>query len=59
MKCALDNNILDGVVSVKEGDNLWEPIPTLSKSKEDLIKAIGTYYAYASTIQLVKKGDTN
>lgn len=59
MRCALDKRLVDGVVSVKAGAEPWKPVPALSRNKEDLMRTIGTYYSYATTIPAVRKGDAD
>ncbi len=51
---ALDKNMVRGVVSVKEGDEPWMPVPAVSRSTAELLETSGTYYSYATTIPAVK-----
>jgi coenzyme F420 hydrogenase subunit beta len=59
MRCALDKELVDGVISVKVGDDPWKPVPALSRSKDELMRASGTYYSYATTIPTVRRGDAD
>ncbi len=51
---ALDKNIVSGVVSVREGEKPWMPVPAVSKNSEELLETSGTFYSYATTIPAVK-----
>ena len=59
MRCALDKELVDGIVSVKAGEDPWKPVPALSRNKDELMRTSGTYYSYATTIQMVRKGDAD
>lgn len=53
---ALDNNIVDKVISVKAGDKPWLPVPAISENSKELLETSGTFYSYATTIPAVKGG---
>jgi coenzyme F420 hydrogenase subunit beta len=55
MSYALDNKLVDGVVSVKSGEEPWKPVPAVSRSSAALLETSGTHYSYATTIPAVKK----
>ncbi len=52
---ALDENLIDGSVSVKAGEDPWMPVPSLSKNKEELLDASGTYYSYSTNMPVIKE----
>ncbi len=55
---ALDNGLIDGVVSPKAGEDPWKPMPVTSKSIDDLKKTGGTIYSHSVTIPFLKREAT-
>lgn len=58
MRYALSDKLVDGVVSVKAGEEPWKPAAAISKDTRELLETSGTHYSYATTIPIVK-GDAD
>jgi coenzyme F420 hydrogenase subunit beta len=52
---ALDNNLVDKVVSVKQGKRAWEPETAVVKSSKDLLETAGTVYSMAITMESLRE----
>jgi len=55
LSCALDNNSVDKVVTVKRGERAWEPDTAVVRSTDELLKTAGTIYSMAITMQALKE----
>lgn len=52
---ALENGIIEGAaVAVRSEENPWKPIDFIARTKEDLLKAAGTVYSYASVMSTTR-----
>jgi coenzyme F420 hydrogenase subunit beta len=51
---AVENKLIDGAISVRAGDDPWRPVPYLSRNREELLTASGTFYSYSTTMPVVK-----
>ncbi len=52
---ALDNQSVDRVVTVKQGERAWEPETAVVGSTAELLKTAGTIYSMAITMQALKE----
>lgn len=52
---ALDNGVVDNVVTVKQGERAWEPDTAVVKSSDGLFETAGTIYSMAVSMQHLKE----
>ncbi len=52
---ALEKGIIDGAaVAIRGEENPWQPIDFIARTKEDLLKAAGTKYSFASVMSTTR-----
>jgi coenzyme F420 hydrogenase subunit beta len=50
LRCALEEGIIEGAAVAGPSDNLWlEPVPTVVKSVDELVRASKSWYTYCPT----------
>lgn len=56
LQCLLDNNIIDGVLTLKPEDDIYDGIPTIATTSEELLKTSGSLHcAPTMTADLISK----
>jgi coenzyme F420 hydrogenase subunit beta len=52
---ALDHGVVDGAITTRKGEKPWEPVPALSRRREELVATGGTIYSHVTSIPTLRK----